>query len=163
MEDFDQVYRQNELAVRTFLTRLTGSAALAEELTQETFYKALRQWKSFRGDCAVTTWLCSIAKRLYYDACRQAQPLPLDAAPEPASRDVAEELADREQRIAAYRLLHSLPDPFKEVFTLRTFGELSHREIGALFGKTESWARVTYYRARQMLSAARDRMEEHHE
>lgn len=162
MEDFDQVYRQNEQAVRLFLTRLTGSAALAEELTQETFYKALRQWKSFRGDCAVTTWLCSIGKRLYYDACRRVQPLPLEGAPEPAARDVAEDLADRERRFAAHQLLHSLPDPFKEVFTLRTFGELSHREIGALFGKTESWARLTYYRARQMLNSEWKKMEDDH-
>ena len=162
MEDFDQIYRQNEQAVRLFLTRLTGSAALAEELTQETFYKALRQWKSFRGDCAVTTWLCSIGKRLYYDACRRVQPLPLEDAPEPTARDVAEDLADRERRFAAHQLLHSLPDPFKEVFTLRTFGELSHREIGALFGKTESWARLTYYRARQMLNSEWKKMEDDH-
>jgi len=150
MEPFEHIYREYETLVRYFLLRLTGNAHLAEELTQETFYQALRHWSSFRGQSSPATWLCTIAKRLYLSSLRRKPaPLPLDVpAPEP---DPAEALVQSDRQMAAHRLLHGLPEPYREVFTLRTFGDLSHAQIGALFGKSESWARVTYYRARQML------------
>lgn len=151
MEPFEHIYQEYEALVRRFLLRLTGNAHLAEELTQETFYQALRHWASFRGQSSPATWLCAIAKRLYLTSLRRkSAPLPEDAAaPEP---DPAEALVQSDRQMAAHRLLHGLAEPYKEVFTLRTFGDLSHAQIGALFGKSESWARVTYYRARQMLA-----------
>lgn len=134
-----------------FLLRLCGNEELAEELTQETFYQAMKRWKEFRNQCAVSTWLCAIAKRLFYTYCRKPPPVPVVQAEEKPSEDFVEVILDKEQRLQAHRLLHSLPEPYKEVVTLRTFGDLSHQEIGALFGKPERWARVTYYRGRQML------------
>lgn len=152
MQDFEQSYREYERMVHAFLLRLCGNESLAEELTQETFYQALKHWKEFRGDSNVSTWLCTIGKRLYLNCLRRQPTLPLEQAPEPHTPDIAEAIADSDRMMDAHRLLHRLPEPFREVFTLRTFGELSHGQIASLFGKSESWARVTYYRARQMLS-----------
>ena len=150
MNDFEQACHEEYQTVRRFLLRLTGDETLSDELTQETFYQALKGWKHFRGQCAVSTWLCGIAKRQYFTYCRKPKPLPLTDMAED-SADFTEELLDRERRMQVHAQLHDLPEPYKEVVTLRTFGELSHEEIGTLFGKTSSWARVTYYRGRQML------------
>lgn len=150
MNDFEQACHEEYQTVRKFLLRLCGDEILADELTQETFYQAMKGWSSFRGQCAVSTWLCGIAKRQYFTWCRKLRVVPVAEVPE-SSADFTEELLDRERRMQVHALLHDLPEPYKEVVTLRTFGELSHEEIGTLFGKTASWARVTYYRGRQML------------
>ena len=164
MDTPEQLYEENRDLVLCFLTRLTGNADLAEELTQETFYQAIRNLKNFRGDCCASTWLCSIAKNLYYTHCCKKTPVPSEsAAAGAASPDIAELLLERDRRFFAHQLLHNLPDPFHEVFILRTFGDLSHREIGELFGKSESWARVTYYRARQLLNRMAEQEEDSYE
>lgn len=150
MNDFERTCRTEYRHVRLFLLKLTGDESLADELTQETFYQALKQWKSFRGQCAPSTWLCGIAKRLYFTWCRRPPPVPVERLPEEA--DFADVLEDRERRLSVHRLLHRLPEPYREVVTLRTFGDLSHEEIGALFGKTAAWARTIYYRGRQQLA-----------
>lgn len=151
MTDFETIYQEYEQMIRAFLLRLCGNAHLAEELTQETFYQALRRWKDFRGDSSVSTWLCGIAKRLLYNAVRRKAFLPLEEAVHQTGTDIEEALVSSDKRLAAHRLVHRLPEPMREVFTLRTFGDLSHGQIGSLFGKSDGWARVTYYRARQML------------
>lgn len=150
VNDFEQACQEEYQTVRRFLLRLTGDEALSEELTQETFYQAMKGWKTFRGQCAVSTWLCGIAKRQFFTWCRKPRAIPMEEIAGD-SADFTEELLDRERRLQAHALLHDLPEPYKEVVTLRTFGDLSHEEIGTLFGKTASWARVTYYRGRQML------------
>ncbi len=151
MEMFEKMCQEEYQTVRKFLLRLCGNEELAEELTQETFYQAMKHWKSFRNQCAVSTWLCAIAKKLFYTYCRKPPPLPMEQPEGTPGEDFVEIILNKEQRLQAHRLLHSLPEPYKEVVTLRTFGDLSHQEIGTLFGKPERWARVTYYRGRQML------------
>lgn len=150
MDDFELTCHEEYQKVRSFLLRLTGDEALTEELTQETFYQAMKRWKTFRGQCTASTWLCGIAKRLYFTWCRKPPPTPVETLPE--ETDFTDPLMDKERRLTLHRLLHSLPEPYREVVTLRTFGELSHEEIGALFGKTATWARTTYYRGRQQLN-----------
>ena len=161
MEEFERLCHDEYQTVRLFLVRLCGDAALAEELTQETFYQAMRGWKKFRGQCAASTWLCGIAKRQFFQYCRKPRPLPVEQLPEAPGESIEDRLLRKETRLEAHRLLHDLPEPYKEVLTLRTFGELTHEEIGALFGKTAAWARVTYYRGRQMLAAMLEGDEPH--
>ena len=156
--DMDSIYRQYSGRVYAYLFRLCGHAELARELTQETFYQAIRSIDRFDGKCSVITWLCVIARHLYYDALRRrkpVEPLPEDL---PSREDFTEQIVRRDQAMIAHQRLHMLAEPYREVFTLRTFCELTHAEIAALFGKSESWSRVTYYRARQMLL---DAMKEH--
>ena len=137
-----------------YLTRLSGSRELAEELTQETFYQAVKNIDRFDGRCSVNTWLCSIARHLYIDTLRKRKPV--DPLPEevPSPDDFAETLVRKDQAMIAHRYLHSLEEPYREVFTLRTFCDLSHPQIAELFKKSEAWSRVTYYRARRMLQEA---------
>ena len=152
MAHFEEVYREYQQMIERFLLRLCGNQHLAEELTQDTFAQALQHWDDFRGESSVSTWLCTIAKRRLYDAVRRPEALPLEQADVNAAEDVTDALVRSDRIMAAHRLVHALPEPMREVFTLRTFGDLSHAQIGSLFGKSDSWARVTYYRARQQLS-----------
>jgi len=149
--DFEKTYQEYQQMIHAFLLRLCGNAHLAEELTQETFYQAFKHWGKFRGQSSISTWLCTIAKNQLRNAVRRKDMLPIDEAVHHSGTDIAEALADSDRMMAAHRLVHQLPEPMREVFTLRTFGDLSHQQIGSLFGKSDSWARVTYYRARQML------------
>ena len=149
MDDFDEVYRECFGEIYRFALALCRDASLAEELTQETFFKALKAIDNFSGSCSLTTWLCQIAKNEYFSYRRksgaQTDELPLEL---PSDEDVEQCFADRETALAVHAALHRLRDPYKEVFSLRTFAELPFAQIGLLFGKTESWARVTYYRAK---------------
>ena len=154
MLDADTVYREYRALVYGYLYRLCRDSELSEELTQETFYQAVRQWKRFRGESGIGTWLCAIARNQYYSALRKPKPVFLEEVPEQTTPGFADAVADRSLAMGAYRALHDLPEPYREVFTLRTFCELKHAEIAELFGKSESWARVTCYRAKQMLSEA---------
>lgn len=148
--DFEEVYRLYFRDVYRYALSLCRDAALAEEVTQETFFKALENMDRFDGRSKISVWLCSIARNTYFSLCRKekrfqceipAESLPTDASPEQL-------LVTREEAFAVHRILHGMEEPYKEVFSLRTFGELSFRQIAQLFGKTESWARVTYHRAR---------------
>lgn len=157
--DLDEIYQQYSGTVTAYLTRLSGSPELAEELMQETFCRAVKNIDRFDGRSSVYTWLCGIAKHLYFDSLRRRKPT--EPLPEEISvpDDFAENLVQKDQAMIAHRYLHSLEEPYREVFTLRTFCDLSHPQIAELFKKSEAWSRVTYYRARQML---REAMEENH-
>ncbi|MBR6185475.1 MAG: sigma-70 family RNA polymerase sigma factor [Clostridia bacterium] len=155
----ERIYRQYGGMVLAYLTRLCQNRELAQELTQETFYQAVRHINRFEGKSSVYTWLCGIAKHLYCDALRASRPAqPLEDAL-PAPEDFTEQLCRKDQAMAAHRLLHVLDEPYREVFTLRTFCDLSHAQIADLFGKSEAWSRVAYYRARQMLRSAMEEKE----
>ena len=153
MPDFEAVYRQYFADVYKYALALSRDEQTAEEVTQETFFKALTAIDSFRGDCQLRVWLCQIARNQYLTLCRERKKF-TDAEPEPG--DSEEGFADREDARQLHILLHALPEPYKEVFSLRTFGELPFSQIGELFGKTESWARVTYFRARRKLKEGFD-------
>ena len=154
VKDFGDVYGEYWELVYGFLFRLCQNEHFAEELAQETFFRAMRAWDSFRGDSSVSTWLCAIAKRLYYSSLRRSPALPIDEVPMEATPDIAEQLLDGDRQMIVQRILHQLPEPYREVFTLRTLCDLSHGQIGELFGKSDNWARVTYYRARLLLVQA---------
>ncbi|MBR6404630.1 MAG: RNA polymerase sigma factor [Lachnospiraceae bacterium] len=157
MDNLETLFEKHYSDVFRYLRGLTGSEDLAEELTQETFYRALRALKDFRGDCPPRVWLCQIAKNLYYEHLRkQKKTVSLEeeeSLPELPDSGVPFEtmLEDRDTAQALHRALHGLRDPYKEVFSLRVFGELSFRDIADLFGKTEHWACVTYHRAKAMI------------
>ena len=123
---------------------------MAEEITQETFFKALNSLDSFDGKCKVSVWLCQIAKNTYISICRKEKHLDhdTDTGLLVSSQTIEDIYLSRESAFEIHKILHKLPEPYKEVFSLRAFGELSYEQIAELFGKTETWARVTYHRAR---------------
>lgn len=151
--NIEELYRTYFDIVYRYIRSISQDGSLAEEVTQETFFKALKKADQFRGDCDVRVWLCQIAKNTLYDHLKkQKKQLLGDEKLEEAESDggelLEEKLAQRSQAMEIHKVLHRLSEPYKEVFSLRTFGELNFREIGMLFGKSENWARVTYYRAR---------------
>lgn len=147
--DFEELYSRFFKDVYLFVLAMSKDSHIAEEITQETFFKALKEIKRFRGDCSVKSWLCQIAKNLYLTQMRKKKTIPVDdLASLPDSSDVEETCIRKEETLSIYKILHCLDEPYKEVFTLRTLGDLSFKEIAEIFGKQESWARVTYHRAR---------------
>lgn len=150
MTDFQEVYSLYFRDVYRYALSICRNEAVAEEITQETFFKALAKLDSFDGKCKISVWLCQIAKNTYLTMLRKDKHLISDSDTEiPRSNSNLEEsIFDKETAFAIHKILHELDEPYKEVFSLRTFGELSFKQIAELFGKTETWARVTYHRAR---------------
>ena len=151
--NIEKLYRTYFDIVYRYIRSISQDGSLAEEVTQETFFKALEKIDQFRGDCDVRVWLCQIAKNTLYDHLKKQKKQLLGDEKlekiESAGGELLEEkLAQRSQAMEIHKVLHRLSEPYKEVFSLRIFGELTFREIGMLFGKSENWARVTYYRAR---------------
>ena len=155
MPDFEEIYRLYFADVYRYALALSRDEQTAEEVTQAAFVKALTAIDSFRGECRLRVWLCQIARNQYLSLCREQKRF-VGLAGEAGDGGIEEAFADREAAARLHRLLHDLPEPYKEVFSLRTFGELPFSQIGELFGKSESWARVTYFRARQKLKEGLD-------
>lgn len=154
MTDFEAIYSTYFRDVYRFSLSLCQNESLAEEVTQETFCKAMEHLDRFRGDCSYFVWLCQIAKNTYYSLCRRKRHMasePDALSNIPGEGDLEQAFLDRETGKRLLRRLHRLKEPYKEVFLLRVFGELPYAQIGELFGKTDSWARLIYYRAKQEL------------
>lgn len=148
--DFEELYQQYYRQVYGYAMTLCRNPHDARDITDETFFRAFGGYHRFRGDCSPGVWLCQIAKNLFLSRCRKKS-LDCEAGPEPFEDVLAEKLEDREEAMEIHRHLHMLKEPYKEVFMLRVFGELSFGQIGGIFGKTDSWARVTFFRAKTEL------------
>ena len=151
MTEFEQIYREHFDTVYRFLMRLCRDAPLAEELAQETFFRAMQSLNKFDGRCRVDVWLCQIARNAYYSHCRRQKDKKHILPEIDSGQDMQNTILDQEQAMIIYAHLHELNEPYKEVFMLRLFGELEYSQIAKLFGKTESWARVTNHRAKMKL------------
>lgn len=151
--NFEALYEQYFTDVYRYALTLCCSESEAEELTQETFFKALQSIDRFKGECRVYVWLCQIAKNTWFTAAkRQRRLVPEESVPEQCAPEQPEQtVLEREAGFEAQSALHRLPEPYREVVMLRTMGEVPFARIGQLFGKTESWARVTYHRGRTKL------------
>lgn len=153
MTDFDEIYRAYFGNVYAYALSLCGNAAQAEELTQETFFRALRHIDEFRGDCKLWVWLCQIVKNLWRTECRKESrrgEMP-DEEPAEEAASLEDTFADRESARELHRRLHRMDEPYREIFMLRVLGELPFAQIAELFGRSEGWARVMFYRAKQKL------------
>lgn len=154
MDDMNGIYRQHAQTVYKFLLSQTRDPDLAEELTQETFYQAVRSIDRFDGRCKVSVWLCQIARHLWYQHLRRTRrevPTADGDLPEVAVPSAEEGLLAQAGQLELLRQVHGLPEAQREVVYLRAFGGLSFREIGDVMGKTETWARVTFYRGKEKL------------
>lgn len=137
---------------------LTKDPNLAEELTQETFYKAYKNIDKFEGKSKMSVWLCQIAKNAYYSYLKKEKLIDYSAVDEQLTSaiNIEAEFIDTQNSILLHKIIRTLDEPYKEVFNLRLFGELSFKSIGAILGKSESWARVTYYRAKEKIKLKYD-------
>lgn len=159
MTEFETIYRAYFTDVELYLRAICKDEVLAEELTEQVFFQALKALPKFRGDCDIRTWLCAMGRNCYLSHLRKhnrSESIEELQIPDP-SVPIQEQLEDAEQAMAIHRVLHTLPEPYKEVFSLRVFGQLSFENIGSLFGRTANWACVTYHRARKKI---REELEE---
>lgn len=149
--NFEQIYRLYFRDVYAFMLSLSHNETIAEEITQETFYKALQNIEQYKEKCKMNVWLCQIAKNTYFTYLEKQKRLQPELTEQQDDKSVEQQFLKKEKAFYLHQLLHRLDEPYKEVFTLRVFGELPFAQISQLFGKTESWARVTFHRAKQKI------------
>lgn len=157
----EKLYEACYMKVYSYVMTLAKDKHAAEEITQETFFKAMTTQQTFRGESECFSWLCAIAKNAFIDLTRKQSKI--EGEPDESLADtgtnIEQSITDQETSFRIHMLLHSMEEPYREVFELRVFGELSFSQIGAIFQKTESWARVTYHRARLKLKERMDHNE----
>lgn len=153
MAKFKDLYNTYANQVYRFMLSLSGDPYTAEDLTQETFYKAFLHIDRFDGKSSLYTWLCQIGKNAYINKCKKDKFINYDAdlTAMEQKEDFIDDLITKEQVSAIHKVLDTLPEPYKEVFTLKIFAELKYKEIADQFGKSESWAKVTFYRAKEKI------------
>lgn len=154
MGDFEAIYVQHFDGVYKYVFSLCRNEMVAEEITQETFYRAMEHIDKFEGKCKLYVWLCQIAKNTFLTYAkkqkRHVSETDIDLSQQIEAR-FENEILDKETVWKLHKLLHELSEPYKEVFSLRVFGELPFSQIGELFGKSDSWARLIFYRAKKEL------------
>ncbi len=156
-EACERLYEACYMRVFSYAMTITGDRHQAEEITQETFFRAFSKLNSFRGESDEVTWLCAIARNLAVDEHRRQSrfgELPEEAVAR--EKAVEQTAVEKDDSFRVHMALHALEEPYREVFELRVFGELSFAQIGQIFRRTENWARVTFHRARAKL---KERME----
>lgn len=151
--EFEQIYTTYFRDVYLYIRKLSNSEHIAEEITSETFFKAMKSLDGFRGDCDIRVWLCQIAKNCYYSYLKK-----VDRTESIDNVEIAEQSTSFEERLfqqdtamQIQKILHDVPEPYKEVFMWRVYADLSFKQIGQIFGKSENWACVTYHRARNKI------------
>lgn len=151
MADFERLYREQYRLVYQILLGLSRDPQLSEELAQETFFRAYINLAKLRSDGAAAVWLCRIARNLYFGWCReQKKRIPLEEQPD--ASDMEERVETRALTEQAMAELAKLEEPYREVFSLHVLGGVPLKEISRLYGKSESWARVTFYRAKHRIA-----------
>ncbi len=155
MQDIEKIYEEYFEIVNKYLFCLSHNNDISEELTQETFYKAVKKINTYKGECKMAVWLCQIAKNLWYDECRKNKKV-INTEEKylinvQALDTVEEQVIANDEKISLYKKMQTLDDKTREVMYLRITGELSFKEIGIILNKTENWARVTFYRGKNQL------------
>jgi len=155
MQDIEKIYEEYFETVNKYLFCLTHNNDVAEELTQETFYKAVKKINTYKAECKMSVWLCQIAKNLWYDECRKNKKVintnESDLINVQALDTIEEQVVSNDEKILLYKKMQTLDEKTREIMYLRITGELSFKEIGIILNKTENWARVTFYRGKNQL------------
>ncbi len=147
----EKIYNEYYPIVYKYLCCITHNPDISEELTQETFYRMIKNIDSFKGNSKLSSWLCEIAKNLWYDELRKKKrKMTIAENLEGKSIDTMEEnLIHKEEVSIVYHKINNLEEETKRVMYLRINADMSFKEIGQVLGKTETWARVTFYRGKK--------------
>lgn len=153
MQNMDEIYEECFETVYKYLFCLTHNSDISEELTQETFYRAVKKIDTYNGKCKISVWLCQIAKHLWYNQCRKNKRIvnTNETFDIEDPQNLEEQFIAGEEKVSLYKKMQNLDEKTREVMYLRITGELSFKEIGEILGKTENWARVTFYRGKSKL------------
>ncbi|MBQ8726924.1 MAG: RNA polymerase sigma factor [Oscillospiraceae bacterium] len=163
MNTIEELYNTYFHDVYLYMMSLSKSEEISEEITQETFFRAMKSLDKFEGKSSIKTWLCQIARNLFINHIKKQKRFSDDELPvdiPDVKSDFVEKISDSSEAVSIYKILHNLEEPYKEVFSLRVFSELSFKQIADIFGKTESWARVTFHRGKLKIS---EKLEEKYE
>ncbi|MBQ3817450.1 MAG: sigma-70 family RNA polymerase sigma factor [Clostridia bacterium] len=154
MTNFEKLFNDNRGFIYKYLIKLCRDESLAEELTQETFFRAYINIAKLRNEEKIAVWLCQIAKNTYFAWYNEHKKFEshfeVDTLAE--VNNIEESFCEKEITKEALSCLHQLEEPYKEVFMLSVLGQVPMKDISEIFGKSESWARVTFYRAKQKLT-----------
>lgn len=156
MQNMEEIYKEYSNTIYKYLFCLTHNKDIAEELTQETFVIAIKEIEKFRGDCKLSVWLCQIAKHLWYKELKKKRKDNSIAFEEMKEKILYSEttediISKKEEKLKLFKDMQKLDNKSREVMYLRMVGNLSYDEIGEILGKTSSWARVTFFRAKQKI------------
>ena len=154
MQDMKKIYEEYFEIVNKYLFCLTRNNDISEELTQETFYRAVKKIDTYKGECKISVWLCQIAKNLWYDYCKKYKKMvniEKELLEIRSNNNIEEQIISNDEKMRLYRRMQKLDKKTREVIYLRITGELSFKEIGIILNKTENWARVTFYRGKNQL------------
>ena len=153
MTEFENIYQAYFKDVFLYVKGLSGNEGIAEEITAETFFKAMKALDNFKGNCDIRVWLCQIAKNSYFSYMRKNNRFTdieeVELAADETNLD--EKIIHAEDTLRIHNILHEMEEPYKEVFILRVFGELSFSQIAGIFGRNANWACVTYHRAKKKI------------
>lgn len=153
-KEIHEIYEMHAHDLYGFILKMCCNEQLAKDILQDTMMKAMISSGRFRGECFVKIWLCSIAKNIYYDYLKRSENKNIPLEPEhdvPDGENIEQMISDSETSVRIHHLLHRMDEPYREIFSLRVFAELKFSDIGNIFGKSENWASVTFYRAKQKL------------
>lgn len=161
MQDIEEIYNKYSKMVYKYVFCLSGNAELSEEIVQDTFLVAVKDINKFEGKCKISTWLCSIAKNIWYQKLRKDKNKNNISIDEVNNclileESIEESLCDKETKIELLKKVQTLDEDTRNVIYLRTFGNLNYEEIAEIMNKTPSWARVTYFRGKQKLREMKD-------
>lgn len=151
MDGLTEIYEQHAEQVFKYLMTLCRNSVLAEELTQETFYQAIRSIDKYNGERKMSVWLCQIAKHTYYKYIDKQVKQVNSIHTADQTTSLEHDFIDSENKLELFRIIHLLEEPYKEIVLLRLLGDLSFKEIGEIHQRNENWARVTFYRAKLKL------------
>lgn len=155
MENIEEIYKKYANLIKNYIYTITGNKELAEEIMQETFMVAINQINKFRGECDISVWLCSIAKKILNKRSKkdsQYKSISIEDVEIIDDKRIEEDYIENDNKLKLYNALQNLDAITREVMYLRLTGELSFKEIGKILNKSENWARVTFFRAKQKLN-----------
>jgi len=155
MESMDEIYKKYANLIKNYIFSITGNKDLSEEIMQETFVVAINQINNFRGDCEISVWLCSIAKKILYKITKKnnsVNMVPIYELELADNKKIEDEYIKKNDKLKLYEALQQLDANTREVMYLRLTGDLTFKEIGKILSKSENWARVTFFRGKQKLS-----------
>ena len=155
MESMDEIYKKYANLIKNYIFSITGNKDLSEEIMQETFVVAINQINNFRGDCDISVWLCSIAKKILYKITKKnnsVNMVPIYELELADNKRIEDEYIKKNDKLKLYEALQQLDANTREVMYLRLTGDLTFKEIGKILSKSENWARVTFFRGKQKLS-----------
>lgn len=158
MQSMEEIYQQYSNMVYKYLICLCGNAEIAEDLTQETFVIAVKKINQFRGNCKVSSWLCQIAKHLWFKELKKSKKLSSEELTDEIGilKATEEIVCEKEEKLELFKSMQKLDEPARQVVYLRMMGNLSFLEIAEVLDKTPNWARVTFFRAKQKIREERE-------